>query len=960
MEERIMSSTSDIAAKWLSLKTRGLDLGAPSAPEADTVGSGRVQAYQNGRIYWHAQIGTHEVHGAILAKYLKLGGPATHPVTGRRELGFPRSDEKQTPDGFARVSEFEWGAIYSGYDAGAVPLYGPIYQEWATKFPLASVVEGYPLIEPFTLAGGQAAIFSNGFSFTFGPQHAVFAGHYHGPMPGKPDIVTPDTRDIAAFNISFSAEVWQTIQQQRPNLLTEIWKDRLVLQRVDNPRSLIPLVVELEGAQGSAIGGTSGGSVFTGPILTSVVQTVQTNMIAPADPVIRDHRGQPPQGAPGAPPVAPGAVVRDHRPDVALRLNVRLAPGALMVDRSLYNIAVKTPNGSAAAIGLHAIYAKKVWQNFGILHVTDIHVTGRADAIYATLRERGRNESAEAFNNTNDGFRDFIRYANHLHARGLVDLIVATGDLVDYQFEGDGNTPNDLGGSFLLFEHLLRGWSRSPKGTPVEELRVPIFTTLGNHDYRKIPYGLLVDIDIPFHSDREVASYESFNLTKADVEALQGDKPTISSDEALAQVHVNRPNHYFKRINTTDADGGSSYLVRLGPSHRVVILDSKYDIGILEGTGDAILVNVLGYGSEDKKSFVDGAPNQVGVSDTHLSLMSQALAEAGSAGVVITGIHGPPINIQGAQFAPYFRETEHPFADKKDIITYLLRQAPGDFVGTFGTLGGDFSVNAVPITSINWDGAEARARDSHPGWMTSLGHPFFMSGPVDDLLDRDVSKGRMDDFLKLCAGVSVPGANATRPVDLVLCGHGHNHVEYRVQWDTAGNRMRYFMDFYTENPSEYYATHKGSFDFGNRRVGVLIRSGAPIPGTPENNIQDPQWDGEELTLRTQPFGDPLNSAHDKAAWWAQRRPLLIETAALGPIGSGSNDRFEPGKRKPNPIFQGFRVISVKGKNIASIRNVTLRELRANNFKLPWEDTEITSPGSTTGPIGTPGPVVTRG
>jgi hypothetical protein len=662
--------------------------------------------------------------------------------------------------------------------------------------------------------------------------------------------------------------------------------------------------------------------------------------------------------------------VRDHRtipqpsdPNAArveLRLTVNLAPGALMKDRSLYNIAVRLPNGSAAAIGLHAIYAKKDWQNFGILHATDIHITGRADAIFFALRSLGRNESAEAFNNMNDEFRDFIRYANHLHDQGLIDLIVATGDLVDYQFEGDVNAPSELGGSFLLFELLLRGSSPSPRGTPVEELRVPIFTTLGNHDYRKVPYGLLVDIDVPLHSDPTIANYEHFNLTEADVEALQGGKPTISSDEALAQVRVNQPHHYFKRINTVAADGGSSYLVRLGPSHRIVILDSKYDIGIIEGEWDAFKVEVLGIGNEDKKSFADATPNQVGVSDTHLSLLSQALTEAGGDGVVITGIHGPPINIQGAQFAPYFRETEHAFADKKDIITYLLRQVPGDFFGSFGTPGGVQLSGGGEITGILWDSAEKRARDSHPGWMNSLRQAFFMSGPVDDLLDRDVSKGRIDDFLKLCAGVSVPGLAAPRPVDLVLCGHGHNHVEYRVQWDTAGNRMLYFMDFYTENPSEYYATRKGSFDFGNRRVEVLIRSGAPIPGTPENNIQDPRWDGEELTLRTQPFGDPLNSARDKAAWWAQRRPLLMETAALGPIGSGSNDRFEPGKRKPNPIFQGFRVISVKGKNISSIRNVTLRELRANNFKLPWEDAENTRPGATTGPIGTTGTVITRG
>lgn len=957
-----MSSTGDIAAKWQSLKTDGLDLGFASEPEEDAGWGGRVQVYQNGRIYWHAQVGTHEVHGAILAKYLQLGGPGNHPITGRRELGFPQSDEKQTPEGFAHVSTFEWGAIYFGYDAGAVPLYGPIYQEWAAKYPLASVVEGFPLIEPFALPNGvQAAVFSNGFAFTFGPHDAVYAGHYHGPMPGKPDVVMPETRDIAVFDVVLPVDVWQAIQQQQPNLLTKILLDRLVLQRVDNPRSHIPLVIEQDGAEGGFTGGTSGG-VVTETILTGVVSARATTATL-ADPVVRDHRGQPSQGAPSTTPSEDSPIVRDHRTDlpanpntahITMRLNVRLAPGALMKDRSLYNIAVKTPNGSAAAIGLHAIYAKQAWHNFGMLHVTDIHITGRADALYATLRARGRQESLDAFNNMNDGFRDFIRYANHLHDRGLIDLIIATGDLVDYQFEGD--PPTDLGGNFLLFEYLLRGWSPSPKGTPVEELHVPIFTTLGNHDYRKIPYELLVNIDVPLQSDPTIANYEHFNLTKADVTALQGGTPTISSGEALAQVRVNRPQHYFKRINTVADDGGSSYLIRLGPNHRIVMLDSKYDIGILEGQWDAFEVTQLGIGGEDKTSFADGAPNQVGVSDAHLSLLSQALAEAGGGGVVITGIHGPPINIKGAEFAPYFRETEHPFADKRDVIAYLTRQAPpghfpvGQGVGpqTIVVKQGD------KIIGIVWNTAEKIARDLHPGWMTSLGHPFFMSGTVDDLLDRDVSKGRMDDFLKLCAGVSIPGVAATRPVDLVLCGHGHNRVEYRLGWDASRNRMLYFTDFYTENPAEYYGTLKGSFDFGNQRVEVLIKSGAPLPGTPRNNIQDHRWDGEEWTMDVQPYGDPLNAARDKAAWWAQRRPLLVETAALGPIGSGSNDRHEPNKRKPNPIFQGFRVISVSGKNISTIRYVTLREVRASNFKLPFEDAGNTSPADTTGPVVTKG------
>jgi hypothetical protein len=488
--------------------------------------------------------------------------------------------------------------------------------------------------------------------------------------------------------------------------------------------------------------------------------------------------------------------------------------------------------------------------------------------------------------------------------------------------------------------------SPSPRGTPVQELHVPIFTTLGNHDYRRIPYLLHLTLDVPTHP--EVDNAPSFNLTRTDVNALQGPTPSLSSEDALAMVQVNQPVHYFKRINNVTTDG-SSYLVRLGPNHRIVVLNSQHDIGILEGTLDAIKV-FLDLGSEDQNSFADAAPNQVGILDSHLSLLSQALSEAGGDGVVIAGIHGPPINIKGAEFAPYFRETEHPSADEKDVIAYLIRQSPGSFPTNPVPLAPQIveKVNGK-VTNIRWDPAKTLARVTHPGWMNSLGQAFFMSGSVDDLLDNDVSKGRMDDFLKLCAGVSIAGLAAPRPVDLVLSGHGHNRVEYRVQWDAAGKRMLYFTDFYSENPLDYYPMRKGSFDFGNQRLEVHITKDAPPNGAPTANFQDHRWEGEELTVEVPPFSDPLNSAPDKAAWWAQRRPLIMETAALGPIGSGSNDRAEAGKHKPKPIFQGFRIVSVTGKNISSIRYVTLRDLRAHNFEMPFE--KEVAPGSPLKPIG---------
>lgn len=119
-----MSSTSDIQAKWQERKNNGVDLGAKVGTEQDVGWGGRFQVYQNGRIYWHPQIGVHEVHGGILTKYLQWGGPGNCSAIGGRPFGFPTTDEEYMPDGVTPVSKFEWGAIYwlSGSGGGSLFL----------------------------------------------------------------------------------------------------------------------------------------------------------------------------------------------------------------------------------------------------------------------------------------------------------------------------------------------------------------------------------------------------------------------------------------------------------------------------------------------------------------------------------------------------------------------------------------------------------------------------------------------------------------------------------------------------------------------------------------------------------------------------------------------------------------------------------------------------------------------
>ena len=107
----------------------------------------------------------------------------------------------------------------------------------------------------------------------------------------------------------------------------------------------------------------------------------------------------------------------------------------------------------------------------------------RIDLFKPTLRGLGRAEAADRLLNWNDRFRGFVRFANALHDAGQLDVIVATGDLIDFQFE---TTDDPWAAALLFLRELVLGTAPAPTSN-VEELRVPILMTPGNHDYRHNP-----------------------------------------------------------------------------------------------------------------------------------------------------------------------------------------------------------------------------------------------------------------------------------------------------------------------------------------------------------------------------------------------------------------------------------------------------------------------------------------
>lgn len=113
-------------------------------------------------------------------------------------------------------------------------------------------------------------------------------------------------------------------------------------------------------------------------------------------------------------------------------------------------------------------------------HITDTHVSVRADVYAHNLSRSGKQL---AYNNWNDSVRQ-----GYARARADSDVILLTGDLVDY---GRGHWGRDaaqrldrdelyhVDRNWFLFHEVLAGG---------DAYSVPVYTILGNHDWRINPY----------------------------------------------------------------------------------------------------------------------------------------------------------------------------------------------------------------------------------------------------------------------------------------------------------------------------------------------------------------------------------------------------------------------------------------------------------------------------------------
>ncbi|MFO7797825.1 MAG: metallophosphoesterase family protein [Promethearchaeati archaeon] len=220
----------------------------------------------------------------------------------------------------------------------------------------------------------------------------------------------------------------------------------------------------------------------------------------------------------------------------------------------LFDLIVKYPQINQSRTNYHsiAIYDKE-WTEFNFIHASDTHIARRNDFIHKYLKvkelkrikknlkkgekqtsylldrefqfkEEFQEENLERFRhgkyNFNSNLRLFISTVNEMSRKGILDFIIITGDLVDYVDTANNDEYYD--NNFQFFLDILLGVNRDPNLNDKEllnitELTVPIFTTIGNHDYRKGHYSIkagnlfkrfgLKNLDIKDYKDEKFFNY---------------------------------------------------------------------------------------------------------------------------------------------------------------------------------------------------------------------------------------------------------------------------------------------------------------------------------------------------------------------------------------------------------------------------------------------------------------------
>lgn len=308
----------------------------------------------------------------------------------------------------------------------------------------------------------------------------------------------------------------------------------------------------------------------------------------------------------------------------------------------LFDIIQEFPKENKARIVFHslALYNKS-WDDFKFIHATDSHIARRNDLIFQFLKEKTlKNLKEKEINNINKnllkrvfefnrGFQDdtfqqprhgmynfnnnlrnFISFANEKVKKNELDFIFITGDLIDYV--NLANYDKIYKNNFQVFLDILLGIDRDSdiKQEDIsneKEILAPIFTILGNHDYRLGHYSI-------FTSNM----FKIFGLEKNDIKGYK-DKKIFYGIKALYSA-VKYLYDYFLFINPN-----RNFKVNIGSKYTFIFLDSGIDS----------IANLIG--------LIREAPSTRGLKKMQIKILRNYINQSNDKHIVLL-MHAPPLS----------------------------------------------------------------------------------------------------------------------------------------------------------------------------------------------------------------------------------------------------------------------------------------------------------------------------
>ena len=386
----------------------------------------------------------------------------------------------------------------------------------------------------------------------------------------------------------------------------------------------------------------------------------------------------------------------------------------------LYNLDRLSPARNVVERKYHAVcLTKRTWETFNFIHVSDLHIAKRNDQIFnlisASKSDKQKNYFRKRYVNFNDHLRCLIRQANRLVNKGELDFILMTGDLIDYinPSLGDADQTN-----WKIFHDILTG-DATTTNRPEVPLQAPIFTVLGNHDFRLHHYKL---------GGIGGNRWKEYGLNRKEFKQFNRIEPNIGIAEPL-EANLFGIADYLLNFNPD-----LEYVVNLG-EHQMLCLDSGED-AFVSADIHMLITSAI------KRVVKEGMPSALTYLFMHLREIYKGLRGVLGGGPESAGL--------------YYRQIDwasRALDEAKNRLTFVAMHAP--------------PVNKPPGLHFERYREILRRRAGKTGWIHT---------DEVDLSAASIFRN-WHQFLDFLVGIN----DDKKGVNLVLCGHTHCNLAFRLK-----------------------------------------------------------------------------------------------------------------------------------------------------------------------------------